>query len=33
MALIEGWLPPTRAHYGLILKLWQFAYPAVGLAP
>ncbi|KAM4060808.1 3-oxo-5-alpha-steroid 4-dehydrogenase [Hirsutella rhossiliensis] len=30
MSLLDGWLPPTRAHYGLILKLWQFAYPAIG---
>ncbi|POR33928.1 Uncharacterized protein TPAR_05886, partial [Tolypocladium paradoxum] len=30
MAIVQGWLPPTRAHYELILKLWQFAYPAFG---
>ncbi|KAL3959549.1 hypothetical protein ACCO45_004666 [Purpureocillium lilacinum] len=27
MAIIEGWLPPTRAHYDLILRVWQFAFP------
>ncbi|KJZ74405.1 hypothetical protein HIM_06215 [Hirsutella minnesotensis 3608] len=30
MALIEGWLPPTRANYGLILTFWRFGYPALG---
>ncbi|PNY25984.1 Uncharacterized protein TCAP_04080 [Tolypocladium capitatum] len=30
MAIIQGWLPPTRAHYELILKLWQFSYPVFG---
>ncbi|KAJ6439355.1 3-oxo-5-alpha-steroid 4-dehydrogenase [Purpureocillium lavendulum] len=27
MAVIEGWLPPTRAHYDLVLRAWQFAFP------
>ncbi|KAK4088627.1 hypothetical protein Purlil1_7178 [Purpureocillium lilacinum] len=27
MAIIEGWLPPTQAHYDLILRVWQFAFP------
>ncbi|UNI24730.1 hypothetical protein JDV02_010455 [Purpureocillium takamizusanense] len=27
MAIIEGWLPPTRAHYDLILRAWQLAFP------
>ncbi|KAH7320751.1 hypothetical protein B0I35DRAFT_351366 [Stachybotrys elegans] len=30
MSLIEGWLPPTRQNYELILNLWQFGYPVVG---
>ncbi len=29
MAIIDGWLPPTRAHYDLILRVWQFAFPPV----
>ncbi|OAA55814.1 3-oxo-5-alpha-steroid 4-dehydrogenase family protein [Niveomyces insectorum RCEF 264] len=28
MALIEGWLPPNREHYDLLVRLWQF-YPLV----
>lgn len=31
MALLEGWLPPTREHYDLILKIWQFLFPAVSI--
>lgn len=29
MAIIEGWLPPTRENYNLILTVWQIAYPIV----
>ncbi|KAJ3520793.1 hypothetical protein NM208_g13572 [Fusarium decemcellulare] len=29
MAIIEGWLPPTREHYDLILNIWQISYPIV----
>jgi hypothetical protein len=29
MAIIEGWLPPTRENYDLILKVWQISYPIV----
>ncbi|KAF7563231.1 hypothetical protein G7046_g936 [Stylonectria norvegica] len=32
MALIEGWMPPTRENYELILKIWQIAYPIIGSA-
>ncbi|CAK7234421.1 hypothetical protein SEUCBS140593_008936 [Sporothrix eucalyptigena] len=28
MAVIEGWMPPTRENYELILKLWTF-YPII----
>ncbi|KEY74640.1 hypothetical protein S7711_05069 [Stachybotrys chartarum IBT 7711] len=30
MALIQGWLPPTRQNYNLILTVWQIAYPIFG---
>ncbi|KAF9767867.1 hypothetical protein IL306_014899 [Fusarium sp. DS 682] len=30
MAIIEGWLPPTRENYDLILKVWQISYPIIG---
>ena len=29
MALIEGWLPPTRENYELILTVWKWSYPIV----
>lgn len=29
MAIVEGWLPPTRENWGLLLTFWQFAYPVV----
>lgn len=28
MALIEGWLPPTREHWELIEYIWRF-FPLV----
>ena len=28
MAVIEGWVPPTRENYDFILHLWTF-YPLV----
>lgn len=31
MAIIEGWLPPTRENYDLILKVWQISYPIVSI--
>ncbi|ODA80557.1 hypothetical protein RJ55_03516 [Drechmeria coniospora] len=30
MALVEDWLPPTREHYEIILRVWQLAYPVLG---
>ncbi|KPM43402.1 hypothetical protein AK830_g3136 [Neonectria ditissima] len=32
MSIIEGWMPPTRENYELILKIWQIAYPIIGSA-
>lgn len=29
MALIEGWMPPTRENYNLIFRVWQISYPVV----
>ncbi|KAK2028602.1 3-oxo-5-alpha-steroid 4-dehydrogenase [Colletotrichum zoysiae] len=30
MALIEGWLPPTRENWETITTVWQFAWPVIG---
>ncbi|KAH6999651.1 3-oxo-5-alpha-steroid 4-dehydrogenase-domain-containing protein [Ilyonectria destructans] len=32
MTIIEGWMPPTRENYELILKIWQISYPIIGSA-
>ncbi|KAI5456568.1 hypothetical protein BGZ63DRAFT_395807 [Mariannaea sp. PMI_226] len=32
MSLLEGWMPPTRENYELILTIWKFAYPIIGSA-
>lgn len=32
MAIIEGWLPPTREHWELIVYWWQF-FPVVSKDP
>lgn len=29
MTIIEGWMPPTRENYELILTIWQISYPIV----
>lgn len=30
MALIESWMPPSREHWDLLLRIWHF-YPLVSL--
>ncbi|KAL0941563.1 steroid 5 alpha-reductase [Colletotrichum truncatum] len=32
MALIEGWLPPTRQNWQLLSTIWQISYPIIGSA-
>ncbi|KAH7133147.1 3-oxo-5-alpha-steroid 4-dehydrogenase-domain-containing protein [Dactylonectria estremocensis] len=32
MTIIEGWMPPSRENYDLILKVWQISYPIIGSA-
>ncbi|KAK7414198.1 hypothetical protein QQX98_006892 [Neonectria punicea] len=32
MPIVEGWMPPTRENYELILKIWQISYPIIGSA-
>ncbi|KAK7420596.1 hypothetical protein QQZ08_010356 [Neonectria magnoliae] len=32
MSIVEGWMPPTRENYELILKIWQISYPIIGSA-
>lgn len=29
MSLVEGWMPPTRENYELILTVWKFSMPIV----
>lgn len=29
MTLIEGWLPPTRQNYDILMKLWTYGFPFV----
>ena len=29
MALIEGWMPPTRENWETIITVWQFGFPIV----
>jgi hypothetical protein len=31
MSLVEGWMPPTRERWELLLKIWQIAFPIVRL--
>uniref|UniRef100_L2FIB5 Steroid 5 alpha-reductase n=1 Tax=Colletotrichum fructicola (strain Nara gc5) TaxID=1213859 RepID=L2FIB5_COLFN len=30
MALVEGWLPPTRENWQLLSTVWQISYPIIG---
>ncbi|KAH6896606.1 3-oxo-5-alpha-steroid 4-dehydrogenase-domain-containing protein [Thelonectria olida] len=30
MSLLEGWMPPTRDNYELILTIWKYSYPIIG---
>lgn len=32
MSLIEGWFPPSRENYELLLHYWQLGYPIVRLS-
>lgn len=32
MALVQGWIPPTRQNYDLLLYTWQVAFPLVSVA-
>lgn len=29
MTLIEGWMPPSRENWEIILKVWQYGFPIV----
>jgi hypothetical protein len=31
MSIVEGWMPPTRENYQLILVVWQILYPFVSI--
>ena len=33
MPIIEGWMPPTRENWELIVNIYQFSYPIVSSAP
>ncbi|KAE9574206.1 hypothetical protein CGMCC3_g9829 [Colletotrichum fructicola] len=30
MAIVEGWLPPTRENWQLLSTVWQISYPIIG---
>ncbi|KAM3506705.1 hypothetical protein MY11210_007442 [Beauveria gryllotalpidicola] len=30
MAIVQGWLPPTRENYETLVFIWQFLYPILG---